>query len=802
MRALICSTRMPESDRECGSKRVFDLLQCLRGAGWSVTYVAQQADRRDRYAALLRQAGVPAYVGLDTLSERFLTEARFDLAVLAFWHVAERCLPPLRRFSPYTRVIVDSIDVHFLRNARGAFRPGQGSSLVQGLASRFGDEFSRELNAYAAADVVLAVSQKETDLIGDLLADTEVAAWVPLCEELPPSPIPFADRKGILFVGSFWHRPNVDAATYLVEEIAPKIGRQLLREHPIYIVGNATDAHSSRVGSHPSVRVVGWVPSLLPYWNRARVTVVPLRFGAGTKGKLVQSLMAGTPVVSTTFGMEGLDLTPDRDLVVADDPGCFAAGVERLLTDESLWSNVAREGRRRLTVVHGRAAVTARFLDVVDRVLERPSKAALSLQILPGPEDTYSRVRTGMKAAIEATVPVDAAVAVISKGDGQLVELPGRRGEHFPRLEDGRYAGAHPADGPAAVRELERVRGRGTEFLAIPSTAAWWLDHYKEFAAFLKTHGDQVWNDETCRIYRLRATGGARRHLGESTTPAPATHTAGLVTQDPLPRALKQYVRPKRPMIDPSLRLPNDLRSRPAVLAVGIYLVGKPNHAADETGILRDTTAYSVDQRWVALGGDPPGELADVTVKTVIERTPKYAILNDLLAEADLSHYEYLLILDDDVLLPHGFVDALLAVQRNVGFALAQPSRTSDSYLDHPIVEQQRGVLARQTQFVEIGPVISVHRSIFDLLLPFDLTSPMGWGYENVWAYLVQQRGIKMGIIDAVPLSHSLRKSVAHYSWHEADAGRTAYWAKHRHLSMDDCVRVIDVIGFPEAEHV
>src|SRR5439155_1423176 len=159
-------------------------------------------------------------------------------------------------------------------------------------------------------------------------------------------------------------------------------------------------------------------------------------------------------------------------------------------------------------------------------------------------------------------------------------------------------------------------------------------------------------------------------------------------------------------------------------------------------------------------------------------------------------NYEYVLAIDDDVVLPDGFLDQFLAVQRQLGFALAQPARTGNSYIDHPIVEQQWGVLARRTLFVEIGPAVSFHRSCFDLVFPFDLTSPMGWGYENRWAYLLSQRGLTMGIIDALPVDHSLRKPVAHYDWSEADRQRSVYLKRHKHLPLDECFRILDVIGF------
>src|SRR5205085_8252889 len=98
------------------------------------------------------------------------------------------------------------------------------------------------------------------------------------------------------------------------------------------IVGNeVNDAVRQAAAGVNGVRLVGWVPSLIPYLEQARVSVVPLRYGAGTKLKLIQSLMAGTPAVSTRVGTEGLWLCDGEQILVADDPGSFAGSVVRLL---------------------------------------------------------------------------------------------------------------------------------------------------------------------------------------------------------------------------------------------------------------------------------------------------------------------------------------------------------------------------------------------------------------------------------------------------------------------------------------
>src|SRR4029079_17119522 len=110
--------------------------------------------------------GVATAVGFGEGLADTLRVARFDLALLAFWHVAEELIPVIRRESPDTRVLVDSIDLHFLRNARHTFLDSAGRA-PQALGPRFAGEMVRELNTYAAADGVLTVSRKEADLVND-----------------------------------------------------------------------------------------------------------------------------------------------------------------------------------------------------------------------------------------------------------------------------------------------------------------------------------------------------------------------------------------------------------------------------------------------------------------------------------------------------------------------------------------------------------------------------------------------------------------------------------------------------------
>jgi hypothetical protein len=126
-----------------------------------------------------------------------------------------------------------------------------------------------------------------------------------------------------------------------------------------------------------------------------------------------------------------------------------------------------------------------------------------------------------------------------------------------------------------------------------------------------------------------------------------------------------------------------------------------------------------------------------------------------------------------------------------MGFALAQPARTINSYIDHALVRHRPWLRARRTRFVEIGPVFCIERSLYPVLLPFDEASPMGYGYDLVWPLQVSAAGGKMGVIDATPVDHSLRGRGAAYSSDAEIQTMAEYLAERAHLRASEAFRTL-----------
>ncbi len=147
-----------------------------------------------------------------------------------------------------------------------------------------------------------------------------------------------------LFQATFDYAPNVDAADWLVSEVTPRL-RARIADLEIRLVGQTVPG-VERYHNPPGVTVVGAVPTMMPELTRADIVVVPIRYGSGTRLKILESFAHRVPVVSTTIGAEGLQVEDGVHLLLADDPDGFAAACERLLTEPTLRARLVDAAER------------------------------------------------------------------------------------------------------------------------------------------------------------------------------------------------------------------------------------------------------------------------------------------------------------------------------------------------------------------------------------------------------------------------------------------------------------------------
>jgi glycosyltransferase involved in cell wall biosynthesis len=250
-------------------------------------------------------------------------------------------------------------DLHYLRETRRYALDRDPMALDEATRVR-----AIELGIFAKVDCILTFSEDEADVIREAAPDATVRVLPLFFYDSVPAKADaasFAGRRKLLFVGGFNHVPNVDAALWLVREIMPA----LWRTHPdaqVSIVGSDPPAEV-RALAGPLVEIAGFVPDLAQSYAEARVSVNPLRFGAGVKGKIVASLAAGLPIVTTLIGNEGIRLQNGTEALVGDTPDAIAAHIATLLDDDARCADLANAGAaviaRRFSHASARAAVIA-----------------------------------------------------------------------------------------------------------------------------------------------------------------------------------------------------------------------------------------------------------------------------------------------------------------------------------------------------------------------------------------------------------------------------------------------------------
>lgn len=338
---LIVDALTPRPDRDSGSLRLVNLMRLLIAEGAHVVFVPASRSADGGYTAALQRLGVecwhaPHMPGVPA----WLREhgPRFDVAMVSRHYVACEFLPLLRKHAPQARVLFDTVDLHYLRERRAAELSGDGAALRAAGRTR-----ALELGLIADADATLVVSEVERDLLAQDAPRAEVRVLSNLHEPAAPGP-GRAQRKDLLFVGGFRHPPNVDAVLWFAREVFPRI-RAASPDMRLHCIGGDVPAEVQALAEIDGIHVHGHVPELRPWLDGCRLSVAPLRYGAGVKGKVNQAMAHGLPVVATTPAVEGMHLRDGFDVLVADDAAAFTDAVLRLYDDEALWNRIADNGR-------------------------------------------------------------------------------------------------------------------------------------------------------------------------------------------------------------------------------------------------------------------------------------------------------------------------------------------------------------------------------------------------------------------------------------------------------------------------
>ncbi|HLC05306.1 MAG TPA: glycosyltransferase [Anaerolineales bacterium] len=337
-RVLFMDDMIPSPGMGSGFPRSRMMLEFLVQLGSQPTFLPLTDSRKlQPDAQMLQNEGVEVFYDAWADPEALLRSRAgwYDVIIISRPHNGHRLLRKARRYNPSALLIYDAEAVFAMRDILKAELDGHPFSESQKVG-RIGEETA----IMSEADVVVTVSEAERDLILQHSPHNRVMVWGHSHPVAPPETA-FEHRRDLLFVGGFaaGHPPNTDAVTYFCKEVLPLL-RKRNPEIRLHIVGSNAGEPVLSLASE-AVVVVGFVEDLREYYEKCRVFVAPVRFGAGINLKVVDAMSYGIPAVVSTFVASGLGLEQGAEVMVAGTPGEYVERILRLYEDESLWSRLS-----------------------------------------------------------------------------------------------------------------------------------------------------------------------------------------------------------------------------------------------------------------------------------------------------------------------------------------------------------------------------------------------------------------------------------------------------------------------------
>ncbi|WP_417528903.1 glycosyltransferase [Marinomonas shanghaiensis] len=344
-RALIIDATFPTPDQDAGSVTSWHFMKILRNIGYQVTFLPDNLHYMHGYVEDLNSIGVEClyrpYVN-DVYSYIEQYGGDFELVMLYRVNHGGRFIEHIKKCASQAKVVFDTVDLHFLRQHREALMESDKEARIAKIL--FAEETkNRELEIIRLSDISIVLSEHEKIMLSKEHG-VDTTAVVPLVLDIPGCAVSFDKREGIAFIGGYQHTPNVDAVLFFVESLWPSI-KSRLPGIKFYVIGSKPTVELlSLPEQDPDIVVTGFIESLDPYLDKLKLTVAPLRYGAGIKGKVGSSLSYGVPCVSSKVATEGMGLTHGLDILMSDDMNQFIEDVVEVYKNEALWNKLSKNG--------------------------------------------------------------------------------------------------------------------------------------------------------------------------------------------------------------------------------------------------------------------------------------------------------------------------------------------------------------------------------------------------------------------------------------------------------------------------
>ena len=388
-RILVLDAQTPTPDRDSGSVNTMELMSLFLQMGWHVAFAPRNHLFEGKYTADLQRLGIEVMVEPCVSHLGDIVENRpeaYDVILAFRFEALHDCYDRLRAAYPKARLVFHDIDLHHLRLQRRAELLGDRTLRIEAELVK-----DKELELFAKCDCNVVVTAAEKQAIESDVQLNNIVIY-PYTMDVRRSERSFEQRRHVCFIGGYAHDPNIDAVQYFVREIWPLVRRRLPEDSKFFVVGPGAPEAIRNLAANDIV-ISGYVADLSEILDECRVSVAPLRYGAGIKGKLVRTLAYGLPSVASTLAVEGMGLQHEREVLVADDPKSFADAIVRLFNERNTWLAIQNGGYEFVKENYSRKVgleTCRRILDIADETWIARRRAARKLRLaeLSHPWDT------------------------------------------------------------------------------------------------------------------------------------------------------------------------------------------------------------------------------------------------------------------------------------------------------------------------------------------------------------------------------------------------------------------------------
>ncbi len=344
---LVTDNSVPDFDKHAGSRTIFQFLEVFVEMGFNIKFIdnnyLEYDVRYEPYTGILEQMGIEV-LGGQWYRDNWKKWVKQNSACLDFIYLHKA--HPSAKYMEYLKdntnalIVYNCADFHYLREIR-QFRITRDRKYLE-QARKFREI---EFDLFRKSDVVLTYSGHEKFILEKKMPGKKVCLS-PLFFYNGPFPLSmngdFTQRSGLTFVGGFAHLPNIDAVIWFAQTVFPKIQREI-PDIKFSVVGSNPPEEILRLQSQ-NIDVTGFVSDdkLAEYYKCSKIIVAPVRFGAGVKGKIIEAIAHGVPVVTTTIGVEGIP-SYDKVICVADGEDEFAQQILDIYHDEKKWTRIQRD---------------------------------------------------------------------------------------------------------------------------------------------------------------------------------------------------------------------------------------------------------------------------------------------------------------------------------------------------------------------------------------------------------------------------------------------------------------------------